>query len=74
MPYQIAEWRGEHARKAVQEKPPFGLSITDEEVIARVERVKVTGSSFTDPGDDWVLIEAFDAEGKDVASRKVEGY
>ena len=58
----------------MQDKPPFGLGMTDETLIARVERVKVTGSSFTDSGDDWVLIEAFDASGAEIASQKIEGY
>ena len=40
----------------------------------KVSSVVVTGSIFSDPGDDWCQFDLVDKEGNILASRRIPGY
>ena len=40
----------------------------------KVSSVVVTGSSFSDPGDDWCEYTLVDEAGDVLASRRIQGY
>ena len=40
----------------------------------KVSSIVVTGSSFSDPGDDWCEYTLVDEEGNVLASRRIQGY
>jgi hypothetical protein len=44
------------------------------DVIERMDRLTIHGSSFSDPGDDWCEFRAFDALGTEIAYQRVNGY
>ena len=71
--YKVAEYTGPEARKCAREKAPFGMGL-GEGLADRAEAVVVYGSSFTDPGDDFTRMVAFDAEGVKLATITLEGY
>ena len=73
MPYLIKASTGEKARKAARAPRPFGPGLPDD-VVGRVEKLEVVGSSFDDPGADWCEFRAYDADGQLITSRRVMGY
>jgi len=46
----------------------------NEEILKRVHKVQIIGSSFSDPGEDWTRIEILDTEGEVIWSRTISGY
>jgi hypothetical protein len=74
MPYTIMEYKTpESIQSEGQQRPPFGPGFSPDQTKIAAKLV-VTGSSFSDQGDDWVSFELSDATGKVVAARKIAGY
>lgn len=73
MPHEISSSEGDRAKTEASSKPPFGPGF-DAAVVSRVEKLEVTGSSFNDPGGDWVEFTGFDASGEVIATRRIAGY
>lgn len=71
--YKVAEHIGPAARKCAREKVPFGMGL-GEGLANRAEAVIVYGSSFSDPGDDFTKMVAFDSEGVKLATITLPGY
>jgi len=55
------------------EAAPFGPGFPGAKVEV-AERMEVWGSGFNDPGPDFCEFRLFDAEGRKIASRRVDGY
>ena len=68
-----AVFEGGRARKQAAAPPPFGPAFSPE-IVARTETLEVHGSEISDPGPDYCVFRAFDASGKLVGTKKVEGY
>jgi hypothetical protein len=74
MPYLIRECNTPEAIKLEgQQAPPFGPGFS-QNLIAKAAKLIVTGSSFKDPGGDWVKFELFDPNGKALACKMIAGY
>jgi len=71
--YKVAEYTGSDARKCAREKAPLGMGL-GEGFAGRTETVIIYGSSFTDPGDDFTRMVAFDSEGVKLATITLPGY
>jgi hypothetical protein len=71
--HKIAEYKGAMARRCAQEKAPFGMGL-GEGLATRTEAVIIYGSSFTDPGEDFTRMVAFDNEGVKLATITLNGY
>jgi len=64
---------GGRARKQAAAPPPFGPEFSPE-VVTQIETLEVHVSEFKDPGADFCEFRAFDAEGRLVGSKRIEGY
>ena len=64
---------GPAARTNACSGPPFGPGF-DPETVERIEKLEVHGSSIGDPGSDFCVFKAFDAEGQEIGSRRLAGY
>jgi len=74
MPYTIMEYKTPEAIQSEgQQRPPFGPGFSPDQTKIAAKLV-VTGSSFSDTGDDWVSFELVDANGNRIAARKIAGY
>ena len=73
MPHKLSDADGEEAKKQASERAPFGPGFP-EPVVAMTVRLEVWGSSFKDDGGDWCEFRAFDAQGKSLATRRIDGY
>jgi hypothetical protein len=73
MPHLIKVNTGEKARKEARMPRPLGPGLPDN-VVSRVEKLEVVGSSFDDPGADWCEFRAYDADGELITCRRVMGY
>jgi hypothetical protein len=74
MPHIIRTCETQEAiRSAGQQRPPFGPGFTADQTKIAAKLV-VTGSSFSDPGDDWVRFDLLDTSGKRIATRTIGGY
>lgn len=59
----------------VSECPSFGVKFTPEEVAAAKDgKIEVYCSSFSDQGADFSIFKLISDTGKEVASRRVNGY
>jgi len=68
----IAEHVGDAARRIAAEPPPGGPGWPPE-VVARVDRLKVWGTTFDEPGPDFCEFRGFQGNVL-VASRRLDGY
>jgi hypothetical protein len=66
MPYLYAKYEGQAAAQEAQRV--FGIED------ARITVVEAWCSSFTDPGEDWCEVKAFDAGGLLLHQRRIRGY
>ena len=73
MPHTIETLTGEVARQQATIKPPFGPGFTTEQA-AKAHSMVITGSSFEDPGEDWVEFKLLGEDGQAQASRRTAGY
>ena len=73
MPYTIKTLKGDDARKQAVAAPPFGPGFNDK-LAAQADSMVVTGSSFGDPGEDWVEFTLLGVDGQVQARRRVAGY
>jgi hypothetical protein len=73
MPYLVANYTGAQARERARYLAP-GATPVAEDVIEKIERLIINGSSFSDSGDDWCEFRAFDAVGNGIAYQRVNGY
>lgn len=71
--YLISSTTASDLKAAAMRNPPFGPGFSEEES-ARGARLDVWGTSLNDPGSDYCVFALWDAEGKQIASRRVEGY
>jgi len=73
MPYTIKTLAGDDARTQAIAPPPIGPGFTDTQA-AQADSMVVTGSSFGDPGEDWVEFTLISADGQVQARRRIAGY
>lgn len=71
--YLIERFSGERAQVVAQDRLPFGGGF-DSETVSRLARLELWGSSFTDLGDDFCEYRLFDADGRQIATKRVGGY
>jgi hypothetical protein len=71
--YQGETRTGEAAKKLAADGYPFGPG-WPEELVERIHKVEIWHSSFNDPGPDFNLFKAIDAEGKLLTEKKIGGY
>ena len=64
---------GAQAKKEATVMPPFGPGF-GEDVRAAVEKLEVWGTSASDPGVDYCEFRAFDGAGKQIGTKRVDGY
>lgn len=64
---EYRRWQGKDAREIAARPVPSGAGFDD---IGEVEILILTVSTIDDPGNDWELWEAFDAQGNRIAIRK----
>jgi len=69
----IEKFTGDAARQSAASKPPFGVGFSAE-IVAKTETLEVHGSEVSDPGPDYCEFRAFDAGGKLVGTKRVNGY
>lgn len=69
----ISTTSGSDMKAAATRRPPFGPGFSEEEV-ARAARLDVWGTSIDDVANDYCVFALIDTNGKQVASRRVEGY
>jgi hypothetical protein len=60
-------------KKSMSDPAPFGPGFPSSE-IDRAVRMEVWGTKFDNPGPDYCEFRLFDAEGRKIASRRVDGY
>lgn len=73
MPYPMGMVMGNLMRKMAVDRPPFGPGFTENELeCAKI--MEIEGSSFSDPGPDYCDFILKDAEGKELARKRVDGY
>ncbi len=65
--------KGDSAKEAAYTKTPAGMGL-DNKTVEKVITVEVHGSSFADPGPDFCVYVAKDAEGREIARHRREGY
>jgi hypothetical protein len=75
MPYRMTEAEGEAARELATNRlwGPWAPGVASA-LAAQIERLELIASSFTDPGADWREWRAYDAQGKQIATRRRAGY
>jgi hypothetical protein len=73
MPHLIDKHEGETAKTVAATAAPIGPGFPAD-VIEKMARLEVWGSGFKDPGPDYCIFKAFDAEGKEIRTRTVGGY
>jgi hypothetical protein len=73
MPYRIDTLRGEPLAATATRRPPFGPGFIDTD-LAAAATLELWGSSFDDPGNDWCEYRLFDAQGRQIACRRLDGY
>jgi hypothetical protein len=71
--HKIAEYKGKMARRCAREKAPYGMGL-GEGLSNRAEEIIIYGSSFTDPGEDFTRMVAFDSNGVKLATITLNGY
>jgi hypothetical protein len=64
---------GDAAVRVASERIPFGAGFPTE-IAEKTKKLEVHGSSFNDPGPDFCLYRAFDADGQMIGERQVNGY
>ena len=69
----FAKFMGESARKEAAGVPPFGAGF-DAAIVATTEILEVHGSGVSDRGPDFCEFRAFDANGKLIGTKRVDGY
>jgi len=62
-----------HDKARMKDPAPFGPGFTDTQ-IEGAETMETWASGFSDPGPDYCEFRLFDADGKRIATRRVEGY
>ncbi len=67
------KFEGGRARKQAAAPPPFGPGFIPE-IVAETETLEVHGSEFNEPGPDYCVFRAFDAEGHIVGTKRINGY
>ena len=60
-------------RASMTSPPPFGPGFTEADLEGAV-RMEVWGTKFDNPGPDYCEFRLFDADGAQIASRRVDGY
>ena len=73
MPHLISEASGDLARQQLRQARPFGPGLSEKEA-APAEHLRVIGSSFNDPGEDWCEFQWFDPEWRPLGSQRIGGY
>ena len=73
MSYLVANYQGSQAKERARYLCP-GAAPIPEEVIVKIDRLTIHGSSFKDVGDDWCEFRAFDEVGTEIAYQRVNGY
>jgi len=71
--YQGETYTGEAAKKFAKAKYPFGAGFS-EDTADKVHTVEVWHSSFKDPGPDFNIFKALDANGNLIAENRADGY
>lgn len=72
MPYAGKTIEGNEAvRKEL--KLWFGLKI-EEDLLAKVEKISITHSTFADPGPDWNEVTFYDKDGGQLGTWRQTGY
>lgn len=69
----IETHEGTRAQQVAAEGIPFGAGFP-KEIAEQTTKLEVHGSSFNDPGPDFCLFKAFNADGEVVGERRVNGY
>lgn len=69
----ISTETGAAAKKEACTMPPFGPGF-GEDVRAAVEKLEVWGTKASNPGPDYCEFRAFDAQGKQIGTKRVDGY
>ena len=72
--YLYATFEGEKAKTFAQQRPPFGINITDAVTLSRIAKIEHWASSFTDAGNDFNEFRLFDAEGRLINTIRKKGY
>ncbi len=70
--YKVEESFGKQAKKDA-DNSIFGMGLS-KDIVDKVEKVEVWGTSFSDPGPDYTEMIAYDAEGNKLALVRQEGY
>ena len=73
MPYLMGAHEGAAAKQLAGTDAPFGPGFPPE-VVEKMAKLEVWGSSIKDAGSDYVVFKAFDADGKEIRVRTVGGY
>lgn len=73
MPYLIDTVQGDALASAATRTPPCGPGFTAAD-LAAASTLQIWGSSFNDPGEDWCEYRLFDAQGRQIGSRRLGGY
>jgi hypothetical protein len=73
MAYLHSQSQGEAARQQAREESPFGPGFP-ETVASSTEKLEVWASSFKDGGGDYCEFRAFDAQGRSLGTRRINGY
>jgi len=73
VPHLIGTHVDELAQRSAKTNPPFGPGLPAD-IVEKIVKLEMWGSSFKDPGADWCEFRAFNAEGEKIAERRVAGY